>query len=67
MQRIVASWRPAITWTDIGLPQMRSCGIHLTAFPEKMLYKQIPKMPLKIVNSYWNLENENDLYFATVD
>ena len=50
-QWLVAWWHQAITWTNVDLPSVMPCGIHLRAFSGENLKRPASKTSLKIV--YW--------------
>ena len=52
MPYVNTAWRhQAITWTNVDLSSVRSCGICLLLILQEMLKISIPGMSLKLTNS----------------
>ena len=51
---LVAWWHEAISWTNIGLPSLRSSGIHSRAMHNSKSKISISKLHLKFTYTIWN-------------
>ena len=70
LRQWLVAWRhQAITWTNVDLSSLRSCGIHLTTVSQQMPYPSIPEISFEsgYLKFYSDLPGANELTAAPGD